>query len=418
MVTLGIGKSPRNSAVLPFYGAGTIFFLGLTVLMFIAADSFKEHFFQPHTLALVHTAALGWGTMIIFGAAYQLMPVIFEEELYSSRLAFLSFWFLLIGAITLIASFWFFQVGFFMITGGCLILIAVILYNLNVFKTAVKSALNIQKIFLIVSAFWLFITVIIGVLLAINLYYPYIPSNHLEILKLHAHIGFAGWFLQLITGVSSKLVPMFLFGKSNNVKLLKVAFVFQNIGLLGFLIDDFFIGASDRVYIYYILVLMGILFWMAFLVDVYKKRLKKKVDIQMRHTFISMVSLLIALILIPVVLMVSGNQWSVLYGTFIFLGWISAIIFGKTFKTLPFIIWNMHYKDVHGKKNIPLPKDLYFEKLLFYQFWSFLAAFIILILGILLQQIIIIKFGLLIWIVVALLYVFNVAKVFFHKKTI
>src|SRR5690606_14486761 len=272
MVTLGIGKSRRNSAVLPFYGAGTIFFLGLTILMFIAADSFKEHFFQPRTLALVHTAALGWGTMIIFGAAYQLMPVIFEEELYSSRLAFLSFWFLLIGAITLIASFWFFQVGFFMITGGCLILIAVILYNLNVFKTAVKSAFNIQKIFLIVSAFWLFITVIIGVLLAINLYYPYIPSNHLEILKLHAHIGFAGWFLQLITGVSSKLVPMFLFGKSNNVKLLKVAFVFQNIGLLGFLIDDFFIGASDRVYIYYILVLMGILFWMAFLVDVYKKR--------------------------------------------------------------------------------------------------------------------------------------------------
>jgi len=418
MVTLGIGKAPRNSAVLPFYGAGAIFFLALTILMFIAADSFKAHFFNPHALALVHTAALGWGTMIIFGAAYQLMPVIFEEELYSSKLAFISFWFLLIGAISLIGSFWFFQVGFFMITGGSLILTAVVLYNLNVFKTAIKSSLTIQKLFLIVSALWLFITVTVKILLAINLYYPYIPSNHLEILKLHAHIGFAGWFLQLITGVSSKLVPMFLFGKSNNVKLLKRAFVFQNIGLLAFLIDDFFIGASNRIYIYYILVLIGILFWLAFLMDVYKKRLKKKVDIQMRHTFISMISLLVALILIPVVLMVSDDQWSVLYGTFIFLGWISAIIFGKTFKTLPFIIWNKHYKDVHGKRNIPLPKDLYFEKLLFYQFWCFNAALCTLILGILLYQIIIIKFGLLIWIVVALLYVFNVAKVFLHKKII
>src|SRR5690554_1991877 len=418
MVTLGIGKSSRNSAVLPFYGAGTLFFLALTVLMFLAADSFKEHFFNQYTLALVHTAALGWGTMIIFGAAYQLMPVIFEEELYSSKLAFISFWFLLIGAISLIGSFWFFQVGFFMIVGGSLILIAVILYNLNVFKTAVKSSLTIQKLFLMVSALWLFITVTIGVLLAINLYYPYIPSNHLEILKLHAHIGFAGWFLQLITGVSSKLVPMFLFGKSNNVKLLKRAFALQNIGLLAFLVDDFFLGTSNRIYIYYILVLIGILCWLAFLIDVYKKRLKKKVDIQMRHTFISMVSLLVALILIPVVLTVSGDQWSVLYGTFIFLGWISAIIFGKTFKTLPFIIWNKHYKDVHGKRNIPLPKDLYLEKILFYQFWCFIAALIILILGILLQQILIIKFGLLIWIVVALLYVFNVVKVFLHKKTI
>lgn len=415
---MGIGKAPRNSAVLPFYGAGTIFFLILTILMFIAADSFKEHFFHPHTLALVHTAALGWGTMIIFGAAYQLMPVIFEEELFSSKMAFISFWFLLIGSIILIASFWFFEVGLFMITGGSAILIAVILYNFNVFKTAVKSILTIQKLFLMASALWLFITVTVGLLLAINLYYPYIPTNHLEILKLHAHIGFAGWFLQLITGVSSKLVPMFLFGKSDKIRLLKIAFVFQNTGLIAFLLDDFFIGASDRVFIYYVLILIGILFWLAYLKDAYKKRLKKKVDIQMRHALISMVSLIIALILIPVVLMVSGNQWSVLYGTFIFLGWISAIIFGKTFKTLPFIIWNMHYKDVHGKKNMPLPRDLYIEKLLFYQFWCFVAALGVLILGILIEEIIIIKIGLLIWIVVALLYVFNVAKVFLHKKII
>src|SRR5690606_22649335 len=161
------------------------------------------------------------------------------------------------------------------------ILIAVILYNLNVFKTAVKSTATIQKLFLMVSALWLFITVTVGLLLAINLYYPYIPSNHLQILKLHAHIGFAGWFLQLITGVSSKLVPMFLFGKSDKVKLLKIAFVFQNIGLILFLLDDFFIGASSRVFIYYIFVLIGILFWLAYLKDAYKKRLKKKVDIQM-----------------------------------------------------------------------------------------------------------------------------------------
>ena len=418
MVTLSIGKAPKNSAVLPFYGAGTIFFLALTILMFVAADSFKEHFFHPHTLALVHTAALGWATMIIFGAAYQLMPVIFEEELYNSRIAFISFWFLLIGSILLITSFWLFQVGTMMITGGSFVLIAAILYNLNVFKTAVKSSFSIQKLFLMSSALWLLLTVTVGVLLAINLYRPYISSNHLEILKLHAHIGFAGWFLQLITGVSSKLVPMFLFGKSEKTKLLKVAFALQNIGLIAFLADDFFVGTSDRVFIYYVLLITGIIFWLAYLVDALKKRIKKKIDIQMRHTFISMVSLLLALLLIPVILKFSGNQWSVLYGTLIFLGWISALIFGKTFKTLPFIIWNMHYKDVHGKRNIPLPKDLYREKLLFYQFWCFTAALIVLLLGTLFEQIIVIKSGLLLWILVALLYVYNVAKVFLHKKLI
>ena len=418
MVALNIGKAPKNSAVLPFYGAAAFFFLALTIMMFIAADSFKEHFFNPHTLALVHTAALGWATMIIFGAAYQLMPVIFEEELYSSKLAYISFWFLCIGAIILICTFWFFHLGFVMIAGGTLIWVASILYNINVFKTALKSRTSIQQLFLLSSACWLFLTVSVGLLLAINLFIPYISRSHLDILKLHAHIGLVGWFLQLIVGVSSKLVPMFLFSKSNKTRLLQVAAIFQNIGLVAFLLDEFFLGTSDRLFIYYALVLIGIISWLAYLWDAFRKRIKKKIDIQMRHVLISVLSLLMALIIVPVMIKLSGVQWSVLYGILLFLGWISALIFGKTFKTLPFIIWNMHYKDAHGKKNIPLPKDLYVERLLHYQFWIFVIALLVLAFGILLGQIIIIKIGLMLWMLVALIYVYNVAKVFLHKKMI
>lgn len=194
MIATNIGKSPKNSAVLPFYGAGAVFFLMLSILMFAASNRFQDHFFQAQTLALVHAAALGWGTMIIFGAAYQLMPVIFESELYSSKMAFVSFLFLLSGCISLVASLWYFKIGLTMIGGGVLVLIAIILYNLNVFKTASSTNLTVQKLFLLASAFWLLITASIGVLLAINLYTPYIPVNHFEILKLHAHIGFVGWF--------------------------------------------------------------------------------------------------------------------------------------------------------------------------------------------------------------------------------
>lgn len=62
-------KQMEKAAVIPFYITGALFFLSLTVLAFLAADSFHGHYFQAHTLALVHIAALGWGTMVIFGAA-------------------------------------------------------------------------------------------------------------------------------------------------------------------------------------------------------------------------------------------------------------------------------------------------------------------------------------------------------------
>ena len=69
---------------------------------------------------------------------------------------------------------------------------------------------NIQAEFIITAALWFWVTVTIGVLMAFNLTYVFLPQEHLFYLKIHAHIGIAGWFLLLIMGAGSKLLPMFL----------------------------------------------------------------------------------------------------------------------------------------------------------------------------------------------------------------
>lgn len=414
-MTFGNSKATDNSVVLPFYATATIFFMLLSILMFIAADRFEDHFFKAETLALVHLAVLGWGTMIIFGAAYQLVPVIFEKQLYSSNLAYTSYWFLLFGTLFLVFSFWQFLIGSPMIVGGSMIVISILLYNINILQTSIGTGSSIQRYFLIVSGIWLLLTASVGLLLVINLYTPFLPISHIEILKVHAHMGLAGWFLQLITGVSSKLVPMFLFGKSKKEHLLRVSLILQNIGLIGFVIDQSLFGSSQRMYLYFLMVVIGIITWISYLVDVYINRVKKKVDMQMKYTLISLLSLIGALFLVPIMVSLSGNQWSILYGVFIILGWISGIIFGKTFKTLPFIIWNKHYESTHGRKSIPLPKYLYDEKLLYCQFILFISSLFSLCIGVALSYTLIIKISLFLWILVAILYTVNVAKVFFHK---
>lgn len=411
-----VGKTPKEYAVLPFYGAGAIFFLILSILMFFAAERFQQHFFQSQTLALVHAAALGWGTMIIFGAAYQLIPVIFEKNLFSSKLAFISFLFLTSGSLLLIYSFWFIKFNNILICGGALILIATILYCINVILTAnLEKGLFAHKLFVLSSAFWLFLTVLVGLLLAINLVYPFFSRNHFEILKIHAHLGLAGWFLQLICGVSVRLVPMFLLGSSKKEGWLQTAFILQNLGLTAFIIDQYVWGTSSRVYVYFVVVLIGSLFWLAYLQDVYKKRIKRKLEIQMKQSFLSFVFFGLGLLLIPIMISSTKTNWSILYGIFLFLGWISSLILGKTFKTLPFIIWNRHYKTLHGKMKLPLPKDLYNSLWLRYQFWCFVFAMLLVSVGVIFNWLPIIKGGLALWIIVAIFYVLNIIKIFFHK---
>ncbi|ADY54163.1 hypothetical protein Pedsa_3634 [Pseudopedobacter saltans DSM 12145] len=420
MSDIDIGKTVDGSVVLPFYATASVVFCVLCLLLFIGADSLSTHYFNPHLLTIVHTAALGWGTMIIFGAAYQLLPVVSERNLFSPKIAILSWYMLLFGTVLLVASFWNFRTGWMMISGGILIWVSAACFLINTWFTG-KHQLHRSTIqlFILSSALWLLFTVTVGLLLAINLQYPFFSRNHLEILKLHAHAGLAGWFLQLIVGISSKLVPMFLLGKSKKESRLKYAFILQNAGLILFLCDGYFLGiAATRVTFYMAIVVVGILLWLSYLYDAFKSRIRKKIDIQMKQSFSSFVFLIIAVLMIPVINFIQGNQWTVLYGTLLFMGWITGLILGKTFKTLPFIVWNEHYKKLSGKVRIPLPKDLYSEKLILWQVYLFIPAILLIIAGVALANVWIIRFSALIWLALSVLYAFNVMKVLFHKTRI
>jgi F0F1-type ATP synthase assembly protein I len=416
MADIHIGKAPPLRVVLPFYATGAVFFLILTILLFLASSDLTGHYFSPHLLAIVHTAALGWGTMIIFGAAYELLPVLCENDLYSKRLAMASFVLLTAGVAHLIPAFWWFKAGTLMITGGSLVFLATLCYVCNVLFTAENCKQHsLHKQFLISSAMWLLVTVTLGLCLAVNLRYPFMSRNHLDIMKLHAHVGLAGWFLQLITGVSVKLVPMFLVSKTDKTKWVKTAWLFQNAGLILFLVDGHINNSSNRDLLYGSVVGAGIGFWLYFLIDVRKNRLRKKIDLPMKHTLLSFGFLVVALVIMPIAYYSPQTKWTLVYGVFLFLGWLTSILLGQTFKTLPFIIWNEHYKQLTGRNAVPLPGDLYDGKILKYQFYIYLIALISLVTGMILNVPIIIKTALLFWILLALLYLINVTKILLHK---
>lgn len=415
-----IKNTPSMKAVVPFYGTAAISFLVITIMLLFSTDAFDGDYTQAKFLALVHTASLGWGTMIIFGATYQLLPVIFDTELYSDKLAFASFICLLSGTILLVYNFWIYSLGALMQTGAGFILLAIIIYVLNVILTAKKSdKASVQKYFIVISAIWLLITSLIGVLLVTNFTNPVFEQDPTQILKLHAHAGIVGWFLLLIIGVGSKLFPMFLLGKSSKEKLLKITLYLINIGLSAFLIDGYYYGITYRTIIYAAIIIAGIVLFLIYIFDVFRKRLRKKIDYQMRHSLLSMIFLLFAIIHIPVLILKPDELSCVfIYGTLIFMGWITSIILGMTTKTLPFIVWNNVYKDVVGKTSVPMPKQLYFDKWIKWQFIIYLLSMILLIIGIKLNYNWLLKTDAVLLIIVAVMYNINVFKIIFHKSKI
>jgi hypothetical protein len=86
-----------------------------------------------------------------------------------------------------------------------------------------------------------------------------------------------------------------------------------------------------------------------------------------------------------------------------------------TFKTLPFIVWNGRYKNLNGKIKVPMPKHLYKEKWVHYQFVCHIAGLFLLIAGVILQHQVLIRVALWIGLVAACVYIGNVSRILFHK---
>jgi hypothetical protein len=414
--------NPLYKIVVAHYLLAGLFFLTLTIMLLFSIGALSGHYFQPKVLALTHVAALGWGTMIIFGALYQLLPVILETDLYSLKLSWLSLAFFVPGIILLVYCFWIFDPGLYMQTGSVLVLTGIIFFNVNVFFTVQhKKQESIFQEFIITSCLWLTLTALLGTLMVFNFRFSFFQKDHLHFLRLHAHMGIAGWFLMLIVGVSAKLVPMFLVSKYQKKHLLSLSYYFINAALLSFLVDGYLRGIGLVTYFIVLLGATGVSFYLFYIFRCFESRIRKEVDLPMMKTLFSFVFLTAGILILPFILYYHLRNhpftvnMSMLYGILIFMGWISTLVLGQTFKTLPFIVWLKHYGHLTGSVKTPVPAELINGLLLYIQFAAFILFLMAFTAGFVLASSALKLIGICSLIITALSYCAHIICLLLHK---
>ncbi|MBN8692053.1 MAG: hypothetical protein J0L69_02600 [Bacteroidetes bacterium] len=414
----GTKNAPPANIVIPHFIAGAFSFLVLCLLMALSPESFRLHYFNPNLLAITHLAVLGWASNVILGALYQLLPVLTQSPLYSIKLSRLSFFLFNLGVVILVYSFYNFRVGVIMLVAAALLITAVILVFTNVYLTIKKSdSKEIVLDFISTAIFWLFVTAVIGAFMAVNFVYPFIRTEHLTLLKVHANIGIAGWFILLIFGVASKLLPMFLLSHRVSDNKLKLSYFFINSSLVMFLTDVLVFCTLQRSVIYFSIAALGIISFLTYVYEIYKIRVRRMPDIGMKQSLIAVVFILIPLLM---GFIINSNlfkgelvniKFSMAYLTATIFGVISLLILGQTYKILPFIVWLDKYGSVAGKSKVPLPKDLYSESVAKLHFALFVLAFPLFLTGILFEYTFILQLANILLVIVALLYMYNVLKI-------
>ena len=421
---LQTANAPSSKIVVPHFIVGGISFLVVAILLALSTPQLVGAYFDNKLIAITHIAILGWASMMVFGALYQLIPVVYETSLFSEKLSQITFWLFTISVIALSYSFWIASYTNLLIYASLLMFFSLLLFIINLHLTYRKTQKpNIQSKFINTGIYWLAATELLGTLIALNFKYNFLNDIHLHYLKIHAHLGLVGWFLLLIIGAASILIPMFMISHQLNQKKLNYAYYFINIGLLALSIDWLFLQSKIGVFIYWILIAIGIFFFLSYVYDAYKGRLRRRLDVGLKYTVIS-ISALILPLLIAIYLLFTGDstpfilRLGTFYGFSIIFGVISMLIFGQTYKTLPFIVWLEHYQAYVGKYKTPLPRELYSEKIADYQFYGYLLAMILMSIGILCKQTVNIQTGSIILVIVAVLNFINILMMVLHKTKI
>ena len=425
MSTLHSNNAPDSSVVKPHFIFGALSLLILSLMLILADTNLLSSYFNNKIVAITHMAVLGWATNIVFGALYQLIPVVFETSLFSEKLAKVTFWLSSFSVLFLTYTFWIGAYNNLLIYAALMMFISLLLFVVNLMLSYKNAKLkNISSKLVITAVFWLAFTEIIGTLTAFNFKYNFLSEIHLHYLKIHATIGLIGWFLLLIIGVSSILIPMFFVSHQLNNKKLTYAFYFINFGLLGLTVNWFLIHINSIDMFLWLMIAIGIAFYISFVYESYKKRMRRVLDVGMKHTMISVLSLVLPVFVSLIVMIGFGFDYALLlrattlYGFTIIFGLITTLILGQTYKTLPFVVWLDSYKGLVGKIKTPMPRELYSERIANIHFYLYLLFIITMIIGIISNQIWFIRIGSYLLLLVTIFYNINVFKMIFHKQKI
>ncbi len=321
----------------------------------------------PHVLALIHLATLGVLTTAIMGALWQLLPVILVVPAPPAWIARVHYPLWLGGVTLLVAGFWS-NAWPVLAIGGSLVTLGAIAFAAVMLWTIVQAPHRpLATYFIIAGLLYLVLAALGGLTLAIDLQTGFLGDRLLQVLPAHILLGFAGWGIGTVIGVSYKLAPMFALAHVAGERL-----GWWCLGLLqgGILVlaavliagwpQAVGLGAGSAIF-------LAVALYAIDTGRILRSRHKKVLEPTQWHALAG-IGYLLAFCLVALDEARAGAGWwldgrtATGLGLLFLLGFIAQTIMGYLYKVVPFLVWNRRYAPLIGRQKVPLMRELIRER--------------------------------------------------------
>lgn len=370
---LSLDQAPPVSVPYRFFLTAPIFGVLLGLLLLFSPYESITNQYSPVAVGAVHLFTLGILAMIIFGAMQQMMPVLAGAVIKKSKLfANIVHSCLTLGTLFFSISF-IFEVKAALHIGVLLLATAFITFFVN----AMKLLFNVQFLTSTVKAMRLFsisgfITLCLGLFLAISLISSNVSDNHYAIVNLHILFGIFGFATLLVMGVSFQVIPMFYVAQDfpkyvqNQVPLIIFALLFVSAIFL-------FFGFN--------FIVLKVTFISLFVLFAYyglkslNNRKRPVFDVTLWYWKLSLSMLIVSMVIWLFDFFDSNYLVSIVFA----IGFLYSLLQGMVYKIVPFLAW--FHLSSRGYFKLPTIREFIKEKYIRYHFFLHTTSLVFFILS-------------------------------------
>jgi hypothetical protein len=323
------------------------------------APALAGHYYHPRVVALTHTVTLGWITLAIMGASYQIIPIVLERPVWSERLARWQFWVLLVAVPGIVAHFALGHgIGLAAAAAGLGAGVALHLVNvLASLRGFDRWTFTARLVALGYTGLGL--TAVFGTLLAADRAWQLLPGEFYPTLHAHVQLALLGWVAPMVIGVAARVYPMFLLAPEPGGWPARAQLWGIGLGVPA-VTAGLLVGAPWLLVAGAIAAGAAATGHLTWVVAMVRGRRRPRLDWGLRLVTTG------AAFLVPgaavglglAVDAVSGPRMALAYAVLLLGGWISLTIAGMMLKIVPFLVWYRRYAPRAGKERVPSLPDL------------------------------------------------------------
>jgi hypothetical protein len=355
-------RLPARALPLLYFGTAHV---SLAVAFLLAAlwpDAVAGFFYHPWLLGLVHLVTLGWISFSILGAIYIVGPLALRMEMPARRWDYLAYALGLAGLIGMVSHFWIHQYAG-MAWAAATIAIG-ILYMTARIATRIQGARVEPAVKLHVTLacanFW--IAAVMGLLIAFDKVWDFLPGFVLSHVYAHAHIAAVGWATMMVVGVAYRLLPMILPAKIVPERSMYASVVLLEVGVLGLFVA--LLVGSELAAVCGLTIIAGLLAFATRVAWMLGHRALKPVgalrpDFALLHAGAAGISLLSAIGL-GLFLLFGGPSPNALrvaaaYGVLGLVGFLAQMVIAMETRLIPMVAWFWIYAGSGYRVSPPSP---------------------------------------------------------------